>query len=154
MPLGTERRCTRCGSSLDMLISEQLRSISCAKRKTRKWRRGGSRSASRDARSSETGGGLPQYIAVDTNWMSMERMDTIRCVRTPCRNRRQASVHFPRGASMTNGELRIIEFLMTSDATRPADLPDWLLALLEGDRPEELSAAVITTGPLQELRRF
>ena len=34
-----------------------------------------------------------------------------------------------RGASMTDAELQIIEFLMTSDATRPADLPD-LLALL------------------------
>ena len=30
---------------------------------------------------------------------------------------------------MTKAELRIIAFLMTSDATRPADLPDWLLAL-------------------------
>ena len=28
---------------------------------------------------------------------------------------------------MTDAELRIVEFLMTSDATRPADLPDWLL---------------------------
>jgi hypothetical protein len=28
---------------------------------------------------------------------------------------------------MTDAELRIIEFLITSDATRPADLPDWLL---------------------------
>jgi hypothetical protein len=27
---------------------------------------------------------------------------------------------------MTDTELRIIEFLMTSNATRPADLPDWL----------------------------
>ncbi len=36
---------------------------------------------------------------------------------------------------MTDAELRIIEFLMTSDATRPADLPDWLLALLDGDAP-------------------
>ena len=33
---------------------------------------------------------------------------------------------------MTKAELRIIEFLMTSDATGPADLPDWLLALLAG----------------------
>ena len=28
---------------------------------------------------------------------------------------------------------------MTSDATRPADLPDWLLAILEGDRQDESS---------------
>jgi hypothetical protein len=45
---------------------------------------------------------------------------------------------------MTDAELRIVEFLMTSDATRPADLPDWLLALLEGDRQEELSHELIT----------
>jgi len=34
---------------------------------------------------------------------------------------------------MTDAELRIIEFLMTSDAATPADLPDWLLMLVEGD---------------------
>ena len=44
---------------------------------------------------------------------------------------------------MTDAELRIIEFLMTSDATRPADLPDWLLALLEGECHEELSLSLI-----------
>jgi hypothetical protein len=55
------------------------------------------------------------------------------------RDRPPAVVRFPRGAAMTNAELRIIEFLMTSDATRPAELPDWMLALLEGDRPDELS---------------
>ena len=44
---------TRCGSSRDMLISEQPRSISCGKRKTRKWRRGESTFASRAARASE-----------------------------------------------------------------------------------------------------
>ena len=52
-----------------------------------------------------------------------------------------------RGASMTDAELQIIEFLMTSDATRPADLPD-LLALLEGDRQEELSHELITVASL------
>src|SRR3954454_2626172 len=55
---------------------------------------------------------------------------------------------------MTNAELRIIEFLMTSDATRPADLPDWLLALLEGDRPEELSHELITAATLMYVRRL
>src|SRR4051812_49343197 len=84
----------------------------------------------------------------------MERMDTIRCVATPRRNRRLASVHFPRGASMTDGELRIIAFLMTSDATRPADLPDWLLALLEGESQEELSHELITTASLMYIRRL
>ena len=54
---------------------------------------------------------------------------------------------------MTDAELRIIEFLMTSDATRPADLPDWLLALLEDDRPEELSHELITAASLMYVRR-
>jgi hypothetical protein len=53
---------------------------------------------------------------------------------------------------MTDAELQIVEFLMTSDATRPADLPDWLLALLEGDRPEELSHELITTASLMYVR--
>src|SRR3954454_1023129 len=84
----------------------------------------------------------------------MERMDTIRRVRTPRRNRRLASVLFQRGPSMTDAELRIIEFLMTSDATRPADLPDWLLALLEDDRPKELSHELITAASLMYIRRL
>jgi hypothetical protein len=54
---------------------------------------------------------------------------------------------------MTNAELRIIEFLMTSDATRPADLPDWLLALLEDDRQEEPSHELITAAALIYVRR-
>ncbi len=55
---------------------------------------------------------------------------------------------------MTDAELRIIEFLMTSDATRPADLPDWLLALLEGDGQEELSHELITAASLMYARRL
>ena len=55
---------------------------------------------------------------------------------------------------MTDAELRIIEFLMTSDATRPADLPDWLLALLEGECQEELSHELITTASLMYVRRL
>ena len=54
---------------------------------------------------------------------------------------------------MTDAELRIIAFLMTSHATRPADLPDWLLALLEGDGSEEFSHELITTATLVYLRR-
>ena len=54
---------------------------------------------------------------------------------------------------MTEAELRIIEFLFTSHATRPAGLPDWLLALLEGDRPEELSHELITAASLMYIRR-
>jgi hypothetical protein len=49
---------------------------------------------------------------------------------------------------MTDAELRIIEFLITSDATRPADLPDWLLALIEGDRQDEPSHELITAASL------
>ena len=55
---------------------------------------------------------------------------------------------------MTDGELRIIEFLMTSDATRPADLPDWLLDLLEDDHDEELSHELITTASIMYVRRL
>jgi hypothetical protein len=55
---------------------------------------------------------------------------------------------------MTDAELRIIEFLMTSDATRPADLPDWLLALLETDRHEVLSHELITAASLMYVRRL
>ena len=55
---------------------------------------------------------------------------------------------------MTDAELRIIEFLMTSDATRPADLPDWLLALLEGECQEEPSHELITTASLLYVRRL
>jgi hypothetical protein len=55
---------------------------------------------------------------------------------------------------MTDAELRIIEFLMTSDATRPADLPDWMLALLEGDHPDELSHELITAASLLYVRRL
>ena len=55
---------------------------------------------------------------------------------------------------MTDAELRIIEFLMTSDATRPADLPDWLLALLEADGREGLSHELITAASLMYVRRL
>jgi hypothetical protein len=54
---------------------------------------------------------------------------------------------------MTDAERRIIEFLMTSHATRPADLPDWLLVLLEGDCPEQFSHELITTASLMYVRR-
>lgn len=54
---------------------------------------------------------------------------------------------------MTNAELQIIEFLFTSHASRPADLPDWMLALLEGDDSEELSHELITAASLLYLRR-
>ena len=55
---------------------------------------------------------------------------------------------------MTDAERRIVAFLSTSDATRPAELPDWLLALLEGDRQEELSHELITAASLMYARRL
>jgi hypothetical protein len=55
---------------------------------------------------------------------------------------------------MTDAELRIIEFLMTSDATEPADLPDWLLALLDADGRDEPSHELITTASLMYVRRL
>jgi hypothetical protein len=55
---------------------------------------------------------------------------------------------------MTDAELRIIAFLMTSDATRPADLPDWLLSLLEHDRREGPSHELITAASVMYVRRL
>jgi hypothetical protein len=55
---------------------------------------------------------------------------------------------------MTDAERQIIAFLAASDATRPADLPDWLLDLLEGDQPDELSHELITTASLLYARRL
>ena len=55
---------------------------------------------------------------------------------------------------MTDAEFRIIAFLMASNATRPADLPDWLLALLEDDHQEELTHELITTASLMYVRRL
>ena len=56
---------------------------------------------------------------------------------------------------MTDDELRIIAFLKeASAATRPDDLPDWMLALLEGDRPEEMSHELITAASLIYIRRL
>jgi hypothetical protein len=55
---------------------------------------------------------------------------------------------------MTDDELRIIAFLGASGAARPADLPDWMLALLEGDRPEEMSPELITAASLIYARRL
>ena len=54
---------------------------------------------------------------------------------------------------MTDAERRIIEFLRTSEATRPAELPDWVLALLEGDGPDQLSHELITAASLMYVRR-
>src|SRR3954454_16386103 len=81
-------------------------------------------------------------------------MDTMDSYGHHPQDRPPAGVRFQRGASMTVAELRIIAFLMTSGATRPADLPDWLLALLEADRHEELSHELITAATLMYVRRL
>ena len=52
-PSATGPRCTRCASSPATPTSAPPRSTSSARRKTPRWRPGGSRSASRDARASE-----------------------------------------------------------------------------------------------------
>ena len=54
---------------------------------------------------------------------------------------------------MTDAERRIVEFLITSNATELADLPDWFLALLEGDVEGELSHELITAASLMFVRR-
>ena len=54
---------------------------------------------------------------------------------------------------MTHAERRIIEFLLTSNATEPADLPDWFLALIEGDGEEGPSHELITAASLMFVRR-
>ena len=53
---------------------------------------------------------------------------------------------------MTDAELRTIEFLMTSDAATPADLPDWLLMFVEGDG-DEPGHELITVASLMYIRR-
>ena len=55
---------------------------------------------------------------------------------------------------MTDAELRIIAFLEASAATRPAEFPDWMLALLEGDRPEEMSPELFAAASLIYARRL
>jgi hypothetical protein len=58
-----------------------------------------------------------------------------------------------REAVMTHGERRIVEFLITSNATEMADLPDWFLAVVEGDGRDEPSPELITAASLMLVRR-
>jgi hypothetical protein len=74
--------------------------------------------------------------------------------RTPDIPADNGSYPVPEGTTMTDDELRIIAFLNASAATRPDDLPDWMLALLEGDRPEEMSHELITAASLIYFRRL
>lgn len=54
---------------------------------------------------------------------------------------------------MTHAEQRIVEFLLTSNPTELADLPDWFLALLEQDGGDEPSHELITAATLMLVRR-
>jgi hypothetical protein len=54
---------------------------------------------------------------------------------------------------MTHAERRIVEFLLTSNATELADLPDWFLALIEGEGGDEPSHELITAASLLFVRR-
>jgi len=54
---------------------------------------------------------------------------------------------------MTHAERCIVEFLISSNATEMTELPDWLLALVEGDGGDELSHELITAAALLFVRR-
>jgi hypothetical protein len=54
---------------------------------------------------------------------------------------------------MTEGEQRIIENLMTSNATEMEDLPDWFLELMEQRDGENPSRELITAASLLLVRR-
>jgi hypothetical protein len=58
-----------------------------------------------------------------------------------------------REAAMTEAERRIVEFLITSNATEITDLPDWFLALLEDEGGDEPSHEMITAASLMLIRR-
>ena len=55
---------------------------------------------------------------------------------------------------MTDAELRFTRFFITSDASRPASLPDWQLALIVGDRPNHLSHELNTALSLMRVPRL
>jgi hypothetical protein len=62
-------------------------------------------------------------------------------------------LQFESEATMTHAERRIVEFLLTSNATELVDLPDWFLALVEGDGGQEPSHEMITAASLMLVRR-
>jgi hypothetical protein len=55
---------------------------------------------------------------------------------------------------MTRDERRIIEFLFNSNVTELADLPDWLLALVEGDNAETFTHELTTAASFLYARRL
>jgi hypothetical protein len=54
---------------------------------------------------------------------------------------------------MTQSELRIVEFLITSNVTEMTDLPDWFLALVEVEGGEGPSHELITAASLILVQR-
>jgi hypothetical protein len=54
---------------------------------------------------------------------------------------------------MTHAERRIVEFLLTTNATEMADLPDWFLSLVEGNGGQEPTQEMITAASLMLVRR-
>lgn len=54
---------------------------------------------------------------------------------------------------MTEAEVRIVEYLMASNASRPSDLPDWVLAHMGADEEGEPSHELITAVALMYVRR-
>jgi hypothetical protein len=64
-----------------------------------------------------------------------------------------AAVPPEQDAAMTHAEQRIIDFLMTSHATDPVELPDWFLALVEAEDAAEPSHELITAATLMFVRR-
>jgi hypothetical protein len=54
---------------------------------------------------------------------------------------------------MTHDERRIVEFLISSNATEMADLPDWFLGLVEGEGGEGPSQELIMAASLMLIRR-
>jgi hypothetical protein len=56
-------------------------------------------------------------------------------------------------AAMTQDERRIVEHLMTTNATELEDLPDWFLGILEKGDGEEPTRELITAASLMLVRR-
>jgi hypothetical protein len=54
---------------------------------------------------------------------------------------------------MTPGERRIVDFLTVSNASTMAELPDWFLALVEGDGGDGWSPELVTAASFLWVRR-
>ena len=92
-------------------------------------------------------------MIVSVPWLSQELSDGQRQTGTSYSGRRSGSVESAWEAAVTHAEQRIVEFLIHSNATELADLPDWFLALVEGDGGSEPSQEMITAASLLYVRR-